>query len=429
MAIITPTPVSGDFNTMLFNFLKAPGIEGFEPFVYTDSKGLPTVGVGYLLLEQDTATKLWSRKADLTLLQNSVGLSDAQIEVLKTKLDDAAAAKNNTSGKTNPFPVWYAGFPASANILDWTITNLQAQTLFNSIVEGYKANVKTWLGNDTLYNSLQGSDEMLTLVSLAYNGYLGSKKSPNLHDAILSGNRAKAWYELRYGTPGNNKARYFAQAAIFGLYDNPASTTLDEAFSVYRMYTKNRDGIFDYEAQYGVNPNGSAGSEDNYITEANKDLKVAGITTIAATTIGDALLLAGQKLVAEYSEYIANPVRGGDSANNTINTLNIQVSSTGMPILVGEDTPAKTGSNNDLLIGTENQADVIDGFGGNDILIGGSGDDKLSGGDGNDVLEGGEGNDNLIGDNGDDVLEGGMGNTPQVWRTAWNSGTSLARSA
>ncbi len=55
---------------------------------------------------------------------------------------------------------------------------------------------------------------------------------------------------------------------------------------------------------------------------------------------------------------------------------------------------------------------------GHDILVGGSGDDRLSGGpgpdkligrDGNDILAGGEGYDALIGGAGNDVLRGGPG--------------------
>ena len=38
MATIIPTQVGSDFNTMLFNFLKTPGVEGYEPFVYSDSR-------------------------------------------------------------------------------------------------------------------------------------------------------------------------------------------------------------------------------------------------------------------------------------------------------------------------------------------------------------------------------------------------------
>ena len=50
MTTITASLITGDLNTALFNFLKAPGIEGFEPFVYNDSRNIPTLGVGYALV-------------------------------------------------------------------------------------------------------------------------------------------------------------------------------------------------------------------------------------------------------------------------------------------------------------------------------------------------------------------------------------------
>jgi Ca2+-binding RTX toxin-like protein len=54
-------------------------------------------------------------------------------------------------------------------------------------------------------------------------------------------------------------------------------------------------------------------------------------------------------------------------------------------------------------------ADVLSGLGGNDTIIGGFGADTLNGGSGNDSLAGGAGNDRLAGGQGDDFLDGGAG--------------------
>lgn len=206
MTTITPTPVDGDFSAALFNFLKTPGIEGHEPFVYTDSVGIPTLGVGYALVVHSGG--LWKIRNSLddnylTAFTNSgITLTETQRKDLDSKLQDAADALNGNTSKTNPFPVWYPGLPASANVLDWSMTAEQAQSLFNTILPKYLSTVKTWLGNDEIYNSLLDSKEMEVLVSLAYNGYFGAGKSPKLHKAIVEdGNRAEAWYEIRYDTP------------------------------------------------------------------------------------------------------------------------------------------------------------------------------------------------------------------------------------
>ena len=85
------------------------------------------------------------------------------------------------------------------------------------------------------------------------------------------------------------------------------------------------------------------------------------------------------------------------------------------------------GPGNDWIYGAGTASLLIDGFGGDDVLIGdlagdtlkgGDGDDRLfgndgadtlKGGDGRDILYGGAGNDTLIGGEGHDWLEGGPG--------------------
>jgi len=228
--------------------------------------------------------------------------------------------------------------------------------------------LKNWNGADWI-----GCRERIALVSLAYNSstYLGD----NLGQAIFEGNRAKAWYEIRYGSNSNGgyASRRYSEADEFDLYD-PGTVTRDEAFAIYRMYTAHRDGTDSITAY-----------EDQYAPPAGQ-------------RIGDELKKAADLLVAEYSEYITNPIRGGGD-NNTIITTNIQVTYPDHYTLTGENSivnPHHTGSNNDLLIGSEGQDDTLNGKGGNDILIGGSGNDTLDGGTGNDVLVGGTGFDTYI---------------------------------
>ncbi len=244
MATITPTPIGSDFSKALFNFLKTPGVEGFEPFVYDDSQGIPTLGVGYaLVVNVGGVWKIRNDPTDITnyltqFANNGIKLTDAQLKTLKDQLQLAADDLNAAGpvATTDSFPGWYPGLPDSANFLGWTITDEQALSLFKAVLPKYLSTVKTWLGNDTLYTSLQGSQEMMVLTSLAYNGYFGAGKSPALHKAIVDdGNRAEAWYEIRYNTPATNIIRNYAQAALFGLYD-PGVVTEPEAIQVYQMF-------------------------------------------------------------------------------------------------------------------------------------------------------------------------------------------------
>jgi Ca2+-binding RTX toxin-like protein len=70
---------------------------------------------------------------------------------------------------------------------------------------------------------------------------------------------------------------------------------------------------------------------------------------------------------------------------------------------------AHGGGGDDVMIGGAGN-DHFDGGKGNDILAGRGGNDWLSGGKGNDVLLGGKGNDLLVGGQGFDWLSGGKGN-------------------
>jgi Ca2+-binding RTX toxin-like protein len=85
-----------------------------------------------------------------------------------------------------------------------------------------------------------------------------------------------------------------------------------------------------------------------------------------------------------------------------------------------ENTQFNLGSGNDRLVVDSNvTADIsANGGTGNDLMVGGSGDDDLHGGAGNDVIagrggndhvDGGRGNDRLYGGNGRDHIDGGAG--------------------
>jgi serralysin len=78
----------------------------------------------------------------------------------------------------------------------------------------------------------------------------------------------------------------------------------------------------------------------------------------------------------------------------------------GSDVLIG-------GFGNDTIRGGQDY-DILYGEQGNDLLNGNQGDDVAYGGTGNDFLRGGQGNDALVGDSGDDILIGDTG-VDRLW--------------
>jgi GH24 family phage-related lysozyme (muramidase) len=212
-----------NFNGILYQFLYQ--VEGDKPFVYNDSNGIPTLGVGYALVVRIRGTWQPNLNYKTDLLNAGITLTPAQITTLDADLAAAANVLNGVAGAINPF---FRAL-ANTNILDWTITTPQGQSLFSNIISTYETQVQTWLGNNALYTSLQGSYEMLALVSLAYNNMLG--QSPTLKKDILAGNRAEAWFEIRYNSNGGKSAgigiakRRYEEAAMFGLYNDNSNVS------------------------------------------------------------------------------------------------------------------------------------------------------------------------------------------------------------
>jgi len=207
------------------------------------------------------------------------------------------------------------------------------------------------------------SNERLALLSMVFNGGLGifgsSLSQSKLLNALETGNRAEAWFEIRYNTNAESKRTDAASQAVtegiadrrinesnlFGLYNEQGpGIPEDEAKDVLRMYTIHRNDIQTYENQF------------------HSLFLVAG-----ANTIQSQLTAAKGPLLALYAD---GQTIDGD-------------------VLVGAD----------LLLGTAKA----------DLIFGEKGDDILVGNDGNDILRGGEGNDELFGGPGNDVLKGGAG--------------------
>lgn len=318
-------------------------------------------------------------------------------------------------------------------------------------------------------NSLQmpQSDERIALVSLAYNrgvGMLNGIPRSNVPEhpvmeAIRDGDRAEAWFQMRYNCWGSNneaeaglRKRRFAEAQVFSLYDDPNNVTVDEARNVYRMYQLHRDEIDRVEREFGVTADGEV-ARQNRIAQANRDYPALIDEYGNVPNIADALAPARTVLLRELrQEYpdLADRLTDAsfnagriyldpdrdlqnrndvdrqypiDTNNGRTNNRNAalrreQGNSTAAEVDTGHaatidsqrisrgQNPQEIASN-DLLVGRDGN-DVLRSHRGDDILIGGQGHDRMEGGQGRDTYVIGAGDTVLDSDGGGEVRWGGQ---------------------
>ncbi len=285
------------------------------------------------------------------------------------------------------------------------LTAAEADRLLTATIPEYEAPI-------TALN-MPMSRERAALVSLVYNRGPGSYRDnmQPFRDAVEAGDRAEAWYEMRYNSWGTNagaeaglRKRRYMEAEIFGLYDDPQRVTAEEAQSVYQMYQLHRDRINGDERRWGVDVDGNPGAR-NLIALANRDygsiLDDVGNVQSLEQSLEPARLRLLADLRAENPE-IAD--RLTDSAFNA-GSIHVDPGRSSASVAIAPDhaaivdaTRRRGGNevaNNDLLLGN----------GGDDTLRGGRGDDVLIGGTGRDRLEGGQGRDLYLTDPGDTIVD------------------------
>ena len=118
---------------------------------------------------------------------------------------------------------------------------------------------------------------MIVLASLGWGNQ--DLIGPSLREAIRQGNRAEAWFEIRYRSndpdqaekirPGIAKRR-FMESQVFGLYGNPQEVSAAEAKNIFRMLQNHRQKIMEYETEFGHAPDTDAPGNDR-IAAANHD--------------------------------------------------------------------------------------------------------------------------------------------------------------
>ena len=358
------TASRADYETRRLNDISRE--EGVRPYSYIDTKGIPSIGIGFNLHDPTVRDAVFqAMKIDITLIPVANSAARAAEQRYITQLTNtliqfyADTSANEASLQraldnimiVRGLDPLLSGFPHIAGRFAFRMEPTEIQNVFNGLVDRvYENRVDAWLPG------IPESNERLALVSLAFNGLIGAAKdkngniryaSPALRKAILDDNRAEAWYEIRYNS--NDKAgtytnRRYREADLFGLYggtNQPA--TEEEAIDILRMLRKHQDTIDDYEGNHPV----PAGSQ--YL---RLQLQPTYGFLIARFNLGGSL----EQVLVSLNVLGGDPIQGTDAS--------------------------------ELLLG-----DV-----GHDILVGGAGDDLLIGGAGADlyVIHEGDGHDTIF---------------------------------
>lgn len=168
-----------------------------------------------------------------------------------------------------------------------------------------------------IVDGVADSRERAVLYSLSYN--TSDLIGLGLQTALTAGDRAEAYFEIRYRSNGTNgtdlTARRYTESQIFGLFDNPNPTTkadiaASEALLAFGMWTKHELKIASYETTHAVT-----------MASANAELGRIGDHYGHVAPIETTLSLAKDRLFSDYAD-VNNLENGLDEAHLTLSGYN-----------------------------------------------------------------------------------------------------------
>ncbi|MGB7815556.1 MAG: hypothetical protein WBL28_04310, partial [Methylotenera sp.] len=185
-----------------------PGKPG-ELYIDSATPGHPTIGIGFNL-DDPNVRDIVLAAMGITGAERTACIAD--IVNYNGSLSTLLANLNQHSGRS------------------FIMSEAEMNLAFNDIVPAKQ----TIASNRTGITS--NSYELIVLTSLGYNN--ANLIGPKLRTAIAEGNRAEAWYELRYGHANQLHSRRYFESTLFGLYNNSSGNpSKEEALSIYQMYT------------------------------------------------------------------------------------------------------------------------------------------------------------------------------------------------
>ena len=368
-----------EYEAALYRFMKQS--EGDVARIYSDSDGIPTLGIGYALVTK--SGDVYTLR-DKNVIESTISTARGSAYQFSTDqwklLEEVTLLLNNgfPDDAKNKIPVpignEIAGYyDVSKDRFNLNLDAGARKNLFTEVIKGYE--------KDLAVNDLTYSEERIAIMSLHYNIGNMPKTFEYIRDNTLVNQRVKVWYEIRYASNKSRDSklenRRINEAATFGLFsssDGLSPTGENEAMQVIRYLEQKRLYIISYTNDTG----GSIAELDTYLEPAKRLL----IDQYSNGLNIDGDVMVGQG-IGDSGEEFADLNAASDTLTGT--------------------------SLNDLIFG-ERGDDTLIGGGGNDNIYGGEDDDTLIGGGGNDNIYGGEDDDILDGGTGNDTMSGGQGN-------------------
>jgi len=339
--------------------------------VKLDSKGRPVIGYGY----------------DLERNKGAAKDALAAVGVVLTPGQEAAIL-SLTSTPLSSVPAALAGLALPSETAATALLDLAAGVREQELTTFVNANGGV----------LTNSAERAVLLSMWYQtpAYFrvgsGNSKPTNMGHALVSGDRAEVWFEIRYGSSkfGEDGAgvvvRRYAESEIFGLYNERANVQAEEAKSVYRMLQLHRSQVRTYDGSFG-----------HRIGQANTDYGLAGTPNMVRSLL-DSLAPAEAALFAELRSIYPSLSNLSEDDYLAIDTY-VDPGRTSSRDAISADHTAALFASQYAADGTEISVNnVLIGEGGRDYLLGGKGNDVLLGGTGKDAyfFRSGDGQDVVV---------------------------------
>ncbi len=251
----TPVPNSA---TVVYDFLRAA--EGYRADLHDDTNGLTSIGIGFNIEEPTNQAVRDAVMSQIGFSPDGLNDDDFYYNQIVPILTGAGTAATKTTAINIIMAQWATDTTRnlSTPITDRRATfelnsEVEAQQIYNAIIQDYQ---NTALNFVTGSGIAQNTYEYAAILSLAYNN-AGELLGPNLSASIQAGDHASAWYEIRYGSNGDQldgiAKRRYAESSIFDSVGNEVTGSqelFDEYIRLARVLNRKESRIEAYDIDY-----------------------------------------------------------------------------------------------------------------------------------------------------------------------------------